>query len=134
MNPGLLDQMKDKLKTISKKKETETSPVPGDSPRLAVRPGVIDHYLIVERIPVRTCDSLNGMKLLGMHVSTVIEPGLLVVANGIDDQRVAFPVADRMTKIGWIQIIALRMRPSSMWISRHTCPPPSNMTMMRSRC
>src|SRR5262245_28770701 len=44
-------------------------------------------------------------------MTVVIEPRLLVESDDVDDQRVPFPVTDRVSEVGWIERIALRMRP-----------------------
>ena len=42
----------------------------------------------------------------------MIHPGPLIESDGVDDERIAFPVADRVPHVGRVPVVARRMRPS----------------------
>src|SRR5689334_5532865 len=65
-----------------------------------VRARVVDGELVDERSEVRAREPLDGMELLGVRRAAAVEPELVVVADGIDDERVAFPTTDGVTVPG----------------------------------
>src|SRR5262245_39317077 len=68
----------------------------GRGPRLRVRTRVVDRRLILQRVHVGTRDSLGELQLRGVRRAARVHPELLVQSARFDDQRVAFPVADRI--------------------------------------
>src|SRR5262245_527155 len=52
------------------------------------------------------------MHLFGMRITAPGKPKPLVVTHCINDQSIAFPPSDRMTKICRVDFVAGRMRPS----------------------
>ena len=48
---------------------------------------------------------LDRVQLLGVRCAAAVEPELVVVADGVDDERVAFPAADRVPPPGRDQIV-----------------------------
>src|SRR5262245_61337804 len=70
-----------------------------------VRAGVVDGELVDERPEVRAREPFNRVKLLRVRGAAAVEPELVVVADGVDDERVAFPTTDGVTVPGGQQIV-----------------------------
>src|SRR6188768_3044412 len=89
--------------------------VPGDVPRHRERRGVgarvVDARLVVQRLLGRPRPLLGHLHQLGMRMTEVVEPAVLVEPARLDDQRVLIlPAADRVSEVGWIERVALRER------------------------
>src|SRR5262245_58984635 len=80
------------------------------TPRLRVGTGIVDGHVVTDRGLISTGELLEGVQLVGVRRRTAVDPEALVVANGIDDQRVTFPPANRVAVVGWLQI--LRVAPA----------------------
>ncbi len=71
--------------------------VPVGVPGLRVRARIVDHHVELERLLVDALIALGQMQLLGVRMAHLIEPRLVVEADGVHDQRVAvLVVADRV--------------------------------------
>ena len=62
------------------------------------RAGIFEDDVIEERAVVRARVALDDVELLGVRRAAAIEPELVVEADRIDDERVAFPVTDRVSE------------------------------------
>src|SRR5215510_7726355 len=62
--------------------------------RLRVRAGIVKGEVVNERPEVGARESLDGVELLRVRCPAAVEPELVVVADRVDDQRVAFPTTD----------------------------------------
>jgi hypothetical protein len=49
-----------------------------------------------------------------MRGALTVEPKLVVVADGVDDERVPVPPSDRVPKPAWEEIIIIRVLTASM--------------------
>src|SRR5262249_50613216 len=76
-------------------------------PGLRVSTGVIDSNFVFERIVIGPCETLDEMHLLRMREAFGFDPRTVVEPRRIDYQRVAFPVSDRVSRIGRIQILRM---------------------------
>src|SRR5262249_43330571 len=75
--------------------------------RLRVVHRIVDRRLDGQRTQVRTRVAFNRVQLLAVRVTAEVEPELVVEANGIDDQRLALVVADRVTVPRRIRIVGV---------------------------
>src|SRR5258706_10970949 len=73
--------------------------IPGDGPGPGVRTGVIDGGLIVHRALVWPGYLFDHVELIGMRMTPLVQPSRFVVSNAIDNQRVAFPMANRVPQV-----------------------------------
>src|SRR6185503_4629902 len=64
--------------------------------RLRVRAGIVDGEVVDQRAEIGPREPLDRVELLRVWRTAAVEPELVVVADGIDDQRVAFPATDRV--------------------------------------
>jgi len=69
-------------------------------PRRGVGAGVVNRDLVFDRIRVGASETLDEMKLVGRGEAVAVEPEALVETDRVDDERIAFPMADRMPVIG----------------------------------
>src|SRR5579871_943600 len=67
-------------------------------PRLRVRFRVVDGNLDVHMAEVATPESFGYMQLFRRRMAGFVEPGLAVEADGIDNQRIPIPFADRRSE------------------------------------
>src|SRR3989442_1136693 len=74
------------------------TPVEGhaDLPRAREDFGVFDRGLVREDVGARAPVAFNDMQRVAVEVTGSVEPALIVEARHVDDQRVSFPVADRL--------------------------------------
>src|SRR5262245_51298131 len=78
--------------------------VPRDRERARVGARIGDRGLIVERLLVRTRPPLDDFHLVGVRMTEVIQPAVLVEALVLDEERVGvLPTSDRMAQICGIQ-------------------------------
>src|ERR1044071_3219776 len=63
---------------------------------LGQRSRVLDGEDVFDTPPMRPRPALDRVQLLGVRCAAAVEPEFVVVADCIDDQSVAFPVAHRM--------------------------------------
>src|SRR6185503_1900352 len=64
----------------------------GERPRVGA--GIVDGDLDVEVAQVLACKPFDHVHLVAVQMAVVVQPGQVVEADGIDDQRVAFPAPD----------------------------------------
>src|SRR5687768_17510540 len=81
--------------------------VHGGGPRLRIRAGIVGRQLITHPGQVGSSDPFDRVQLFGMRRGAAIHPEALVEALGIDDQRVAFPPADRMAVVGRSEVLRM---------------------------
>src|SRR5262245_59826866 len=62
--------------------------------RFRVRAGIIEREVVDERPEIRAREPLDGVELLRVRRAATVEPELVVVADRVDDERVAFPTTD----------------------------------------
>src|SRR5262245_23181203 len=65
-------------------------------PRICL--GIIDSRFILQRVVIRTRDTFDQMKSIGMRHAEPRHPEFFVEAHGVDHQGIALPVADRVSK------------------------------------
>src|SRR6476660_1480699 len=68
------------------------------APDPRIRLGIIDGRFILQRVVIRTGDALDQMEGIGMREPEARHPEFFVEANGVNHQRIALPMADRMSK------------------------------------
>src|SRR6185312_15221247 len=61
---------------------------------MLVRPRIVNRHFLCQRAAARSRVAFHGVKLLGVWMPDEIEPEQIVVADGINDQRVFLPVPD----------------------------------------
>src|SRR3970282_2405552 len=76
-----------------------------DRERLRVRAGVDDRGHVLEGAVARARVAVHGPELARVRVPQEVEPEQLVEADGIDDQRLAFPMPHRMPVPRGIRIL-----------------------------
>jgi hypothetical protein len=69
-------------------------------PRRGVGAGIVNRDLVFDRIRIGASETLAEMKLVGRGEAIAVEPEALVETDRVDDERIAFPMADRMPVIG----------------------------------
>src|SRR5262245_45098320 len=62
--------------------------------RLGERTWIVERELVDERSVIDARPSLDRVQLLGVRCASRVEPELVVVADRIDDERVAAPRSD----------------------------------------
>src|SRR6185312_9296898 len=67
--------------------------VPPDDPRLREDVRILNRRLVAERVEVRPAEALDDVQRLGVPVA--VDLRLVVVADRVDDERVAVPAAYR---------------------------------------
>ena len=76
---------------------------PGYRPRLRKKHRVVVGDRVLQLVIIQFLDAFDQVQPAAVLVACSIEPAALVDPNGIDDQRVAFPMADGMShKLGVI--------------------------------
>ena len=75
------------------------------TPRLGVGAWIVDRHVVAYRGLIGTGELLDGVELIGVRRRTAVNPEALVVANGVDDERVAFPPANGVAVVGRLQIL-----------------------------
>src|SRR5262245_35076367 len=75
--------------------------------RLRVGAGIVEREVVDERPEVRAREPLDGVELLRVRGTAAVEPELVVVADGIDDERVALPTADRVAVPARKQVVRM---------------------------
>ncbi len=71
---------------------------PPARPSVRVGTGIIDRHLVDECFKIRAGESLGQMKLGRVRYPFSSQPKLVVEPYAIDNERVAFPVTDRMSE------------------------------------
>ena len=74
-------------------------------PRLGVRTRIFDRHLIVQRHLIAPGKALDRMERFRVRMAVLIQPRPIVEADGVHDQRVAFPMSDRLSQVGRIGIL-----------------------------
>src|SRR3989442_11170748 len=64
--------------------------------RLGERAGIFDREVVLDAAPARARPALDRVELLGVRCAAAGEPELVVVADGVNHPRVAFPGSNRM--------------------------------------
>src|SRR5262245_16518334 len=65
--------------------------------RLGERAWIVDREDVLDTAPARARPPFDRVELLGVRCPAAVEPELVVVADRVDDERVAFPVTYRMS-------------------------------------
>src|SRR4029453_15735233 len=78
----------------------------GERFRVPARIG--DGHLVEELAELRTTITFDGVQLLGVRVAGKVEPELVVEADRVDDERVAFESSDRVAVPRRIGICRMR--------------------------
>src|SRR5215831_17920297 len=60
--------------------------------------GIIDGRFILQRVVIRTGDALDQMESIRVRQPEARHPELFVEADSVDYQRIALPMADRVSK------------------------------------
>src|SRR4030095_83616 len=68
------------------------------APDPRIRLGIIDGCFILQRVVIRTGDALDQMESIGMRQPEARHPELFIEADGVNHQRIALPMPDRMSK------------------------------------
>src|SRR5215813_2041177 len=68
------------------------------APDPRIRLGIIDGRFILQRVVIRTRDTFDQMKSIGMRHAEPRHPEFFVEADGVDHQRIALPMTDRVSK------------------------------------
>src|SRR6185437_6497682 len=79
--------------------------VPSAGPGRRVRTRIVHRCLVTELIEVRTREPFREMELTRVRHAFTRDPEPLVEPDGVDDQRVAFPVPDRVSVPARLQIL-----------------------------
>src|SRR3989304_1751012 len=72
--------------------------IESNGPWPRVGPRIIDRDFDVKIVQARARDSFDHVHLVGMRMALIINPGSFIEANGIHNQRITFPVADRVSR------------------------------------
>src|SRR5690606_35293827 len=81
---------------------------PAAAPRIRVRARVVDRDLVDERVDIAPRDAPNRTELRRVRHAFAAQPELLVETDGVDDQRVAFVPADRVSEVPRLRILRMR--------------------------
>src|SRR5262249_5582476 len=73
-------------------------------PRLLVGLRIIDRELQINVAEIRTVESLDDVQGVAVRMAAIIEPRLFLDADSIDDQRISFPFADRVSVPRWVPL------------------------------
>src|SRR4030095_6782053 len=68
--------------------------------RRGVRARVVDGELVAERIEIDASEPFECVELRGVRQTAPVPPEPLVEADGVDDERVALPMADGVAVVG----------------------------------
>src|SRR5688572_13141496 len=72
------------------------------------RPWIVDRELVRHAPEIDARPALDRVQLLGVRCAAAVEPELVVVADGVDDERVFFEAADRVAPPGRNRIDRVR--------------------------
>src|SRR5207249_3565125 len=75
--------------------------------RLCIRSRILDGRFILQMIEISTPVALDDVQPLRVRVASEIEPESVVESNGIDNQRIAFPPANRVAVPGGIGVFGM---------------------------
>src|SRR5207244_12802376 len=67
-----------------------------DLPRPRERVRILDRGFVRDDVGTRARQAFHDVQLIAVEVAGAIEPALIVEALRIDDERFAFPLADRL--------------------------------------
>src|SRR5579862_789142 len=67
------------------------------SPGLRISLGIVDRNINGQGVMADATDALCEVQILAVRMAHLIEPGLIVETNGIDDEGVPLPFADRIS-------------------------------------
>src|SRR5213075_4433 len=74
----------------------------GEGPGVVPRPGegfrIFDDHFVVDVTEIGPREPLNQVELFAVRMTDRVEAGLAVEIHRVDDERVAFPVADRVAE------------------------------------
>ena len=73
-------------------------------PCRGIRAGIVNRDLVSDRVEVGAREPFDHVQLVGRRHSQVVDPHALVESDGVDHQRVALPVPDRMSAIARRQV------------------------------
>src|SRR5437899_113852 len=80
----------------------------GVLPRLRKRLRVVDGHLVGDVLVVGELEAFHYVQRVTVWVTDGIQIGLVVEPRGIDNKRVSFPLADRMSDPGRLPILGMR--------------------------
>src|SRR5580693_10252107 len=73
-------------------------------PGFGITFGIVKSEVDLQRLIVHSMNALDDVHLIAFRVTQTIQPNLSVQANRIDDERVAFPVADGVAVVCGSQV------------------------------
>src|SRR5579871_495728 len=76
-------------------------------PRLGKKLGILERDRPFDGVIVHLLKPLDQMQLVAVLVARRIEPGAIVHADGVHDQRVSLPVPDRVAEPGWVYVLGM---------------------------
>src|ERR1051326_5076512 len=89
-------------------KDRHFGPVKGDlvaDPGLRVRLWIGERHRKLQVVRVNSTIALLEAHLVAVRTAEMIEPGSVVITNGLDDERISFPFADRVSPPCRIRIL-----------------------------
>ena len=81
--------------------------MPVYSERLGISAWIVDHDFEVQVRIIGPPVTLDGVQFFGVRVPREIEPELIVEADGIDDQGIAFPFAGGVSVPGGVGVVGM---------------------------
>src|SRR5690242_5964563 len=75
--------------------------------RLGKSSGIVNGKFVDECSVIDAGPAFDGVQFVRMRSSAAVEPELLVIADGVDDERVSFPVSDGMAPPRRQQIVRM---------------------------
>ena len=88
--------------------------VPAALERPRIRALVVDRDFVFDSVHVDARVALDEMQEPRVRHPVPEGPEFLVEPDGVDDERVAFPVADRIAEVAGVQIVVRRMLPARL--------------------
>src|ERR1035441_10503315 len=79
----------------------------GERPRLCVSLRVVDGVFSLQMTEIRPEESLDDVQGLSSRKAGLVDPGLAVKSNGVDDKSIAFPTTNGFSEPGGIRIFRM---------------------------
>src|SRR5262249_59571760 len=73
-------------------------------PRRRICPRIVNGDLVLDRVEIRACEFFDRVELFGRRHAEVIDPNTLAETDGIDNECVAFPMADGVSAVARCQV------------------------------
>jgi|ERR1700682_1787417 len=70
-------------------------------PWLRIRLWVVECNVDLQHVRSSTPDTFDKVQSVRMRMTHLIDPGLVVKSDRIDDKRISFPIANRIPHPGW---------------------------------